>query len=80
MRKAKFIKSKENNFYIKGRGLPSGCKQCLQGQKAVILVDGYKEAGYHSVTWNASTLSSGIYFYKLTTGEKVFTKRMTLLK
>ncbi|MBD3234824.1 MAG: T9SS type A sorting domain-containing protein [candidate division Zixibacteria bacterium] len=52
----------------------------LMGQKVSTLVDGVKEAGYHSVTWDASQYSSGVYFYKLSAGDKVFTKRMTLLK
>ncbi|MBD3232191.1 MAG: T9SS type A sorting domain-containing protein, partial [candidate division Zixibacteria bacterium] len=49
-------------------------------QKIAKLVDGVKSAGEHSVTWDASNVASGVYFYKLIAGEKVFTKRMTLLK
>jgi hypothetical protein len=52
----------------------------LMGQRVVKLVDEYKQAGYQSVTWNAANYSSGIYFYRLSAGDKVFTKRMTLLK
>jgi hypothetical protein len=52
----------------------------LMGQKVATLVDGHSDAGRHSVNWNASSLSSGIYFYKLTAGDKIITKRMTLLK
>ncbi|PJA28466.1 MAG: hypothetical protein CO189_04680 [candidate division Zixibacteria bacterium CG_4_9_14_3_um_filter_46_8] len=52
----------------------------LMGQKVATLAEGNKAAGYHSVTWDAANYSSGIYFYKLTAGEKVFTKRMTLIK
>jgi len=52
----------------------------IMGQKAATLVDGNIEAGRHSITWDAANFSSGIYFYKLTAGIKVFTKRMTLLK
>jgi hypothetical protein len=44
------------------------------------LIDGYSEAGRHSVTWDATTAASGIYFYKLSAGGKAFTRRMTLLK
>ena len=52
----------------------------LLGQNVETLVDSQIKAGYHSIQWNASHYSSGIYFYKLTAGDKVITKRMTLLK
>jgi len=52
----------------------------LIGQKVAVLADGYTQAGKHSVTWDASNQSSGVYFYKLLTDENVSTKRMTLLK
>jgi len=52
----------------------------LMGQKVATLVDGNMESGYHSINWDAGSFSSGIYFYRLSVGDKVFTKRMTLLK
>jgi len=52
----------------------------IMGQKVATLVNGNVEAGTHTVFWDAGDYSSGIYFYKLTAGDKVFTKRMTLLK
>ncbi|MCP4633093.1 MAG: T9SS type A sorting domain-containing protein [candidate division Zixibacteria bacterium] len=52
----------------------------LLGQNIETLVDEYQTAGHKSVTWDASSYSSGIYFYKLTAGDKTYTKRMTLLK
>ena len=38
------------------------------------------EAGYQSVTWDATNVASGIYFYKLTAGDFTQTMKMTLLK
>jgi hypothetical protein len=35
------------------------------GREVALLVQGQKEAGYHSVQWNASGLPSGIYLYRL---------------
>ena len=52
----------------------------LMGQRLETLIDSEQSAGKHSITWNASGMASGIYFYKLIAGDKVFTKRMTLLK
>ncbi len=52
----------------------------LLGQRVAAPVDGRITAGSHQISWDASDYSSGLYFYKLTAGDKVFTKRMTLLK
>ncbi len=52
----------------------------LLGQKVAALEDGLKDADVHTVTWNASEHSSGVYFYRLSIGDRVLTKRMTLLK
>ncbi len=52
----------------------------MLGNEAAVLVNGYKEAGNHSVSFNASKLSSGIYFYKLTQGEKTITRKLVLMK
>jgi hypothetical protein len=37
-------------------------------------------AGYHTIEFNASLLSSGIYFYKLTTNENNSIRKMVLIK
>lgn len=52
----------------------------LMGQRIATLIDEKMDAGRHSVTWDASAAASGVYFYKLTTGGKTFTKKMVLLK
>ncbi|MCP4631678.1 MAG: T9SS type A sorting domain-containing protein [candidate division Zixibacteria bacterium] len=52
----------------------------LAGQKIETLVNGNLNSGHHNITWDASTYSSGVYFYKLTTSDRMFTKRMMLLK
>ncbi|MCP4632915.1 MAG: T9SS type A sorting domain-containing protein [candidate division Zixibacteria bacterium] len=46
----------------------------LTGQLVETLVDRYLQAGEHDVTWDASVYSSGIYFYKLSTSNKTFSK------
>ncbi|MCP4631954.1 MAG: T9SS type A sorting domain-containing protein [candidate division Zixibacteria bacterium] len=52
----------------------------LSGQLVETLVDGQMSAGSHIINWDASVVSSGIYFYKLTAGNYVTTKKMNLLK
>lgn len=41
---------------------------------------GVLSAGQHEVNWDASSMSSGVYFYRLTTGQGSQTRKMTLLK
>ncbi|MBD3170327.1 MAG: DUF1565 domain-containing protein [candidate division Zixibacteria bacterium] len=52
----------------------------LQGQKVATLIDTYQAPGWEKIVWDASNLSSGIYFYKITAGDYSAIKRMTLLK
>ena len=50
------------------------------GNEVVTLVDEFKPAGSYEVEFNASNLSSGVYFYKLQSGNFVETKKMILLR
>ena len=50
------------------------------GNEVANLVNEYKPAGSYEVDFNASSLSSGIYFYQLKSGNFLETKKMTLLK
>ncbi|MEQ9309207.1 MAG: discoidin domain-containing protein [Balneolaceae bacterium] len=52
----------------------------LSGQKVVELVNERQPSGQHVVSWDASTLASGIYFYRITTGNEVLTRKMVLIK
>ncbi len=52
----------------------------ILGREVQTLVDGFTGAGVHHVQFDASKHPSGVYFYKLNAGDKVVTKRMTLLK
>ena len=51
----------------------------MVGQIVATLTDAVWEAGAHSVAWDASRLSSGIYFYTLEAGEKFRATRKFLL-
>jgi photosystem II stability/assembly factor-like uncharacterized protein len=50
------------------------------GQEVAVLVNGAVTAGQHEVTFNAASLSSGTYFYKLQTSNSIMVKKMMLLK
>jgi hypothetical protein len=50
------------------------------GNEVAILVDEYKPAGSYEVEFSADGLTSGIYFYKLTSGNFSQTKKMLLMK
>ncbi len=52
----------------------------ITGQKTATVVDRYFEAGSHSVTWDASDVSSGVYFYRIKAGDFVDSRKMTLIK
>lgn len=50
------------------------------GKEIVTLVNELQPAGNYEAKFNASDLPSGIYYYKLSSGEFVDTKRMILIK
>ncbi len=52
----------------------------ILGEKILTLVSGKKPAGNHSVTFDASNLTSGIYFYRIQAGNFSQTKKMILLR
>ncbi len=52
----------------------------ILGQEIRTLVNEFKEAGVHTVNFNASELNSGLYIYKLQAGTFTLTKKMTLIK
>jgi photosystem II stability/assembly factor-like uncharacterized protein len=50
------------------------------GQQVAELVNEVKQAGIHTVEFDASNLSSGVYMYKIQSGNFVQTKKMMLVK
>lgn len=52
----------------------------MMGQKVATLINESKAAGSYSVTFDASQLSSGIYIYRLQSGNFLSTKKMMLIK
>jgi hypothetical protein len=52
----------------------------ILGKKIAGLSEGIKEPGAYQIVWDASGVSSGIYFYRIKAGDCQETKRMTLIK
>ena len=52
----------------------------ILGQHVVTLIDKNMKAGEHEFNFNASSLSSGVYFYKIIAGKFIHTDKMVLLK
>ena len=52
----------------------------LLGQKVAVLVDEIRSAGSYKAQFDATNLSSGIYFYRLETNQQMLTKKMILLR
>ena len=52
----------------------------IAGQRVMILQDGFKSAGYHKVTFDATRLSSGLYFYRVQAGKFMKVMKMILMK
>jgi hypothetical protein len=52
----------------------------MLGREVATLADGDKEAGTYQVTFDASSLTSGVYFYRMSAGNFSETKKMILLR
>ena len=57
----------------------------IKGQKVKTLVNDHQEAGKHSIVWNGkdelgNNVSSGVYFYKLKSGNYTSSRKMILMK
>ncbi len=52
----------------------------LLGQKIETLIDDYRTAGNKTVSWDASTYSSGVYLCRLTAGDNILSRKIHLLK
>jgi hypothetical protein len=52
----------------------------VTGKEVAILVNEVKKAGSYNINFNASQLSSGVYFYRLQAGSFILVKKLMLLK
>jgi hypothetical protein len=52
----------------------------VTGAQVATLAKGIMESGTHSINWDASGYSSGVYYYTLRTADEHITRKMTLVK
>ncbi len=67
-------------FHIKENGYVTLIIYNLLGKEVEILVNGNKNRGSYTVKWNAENVPGGVYFCKLTSGNKKEIKKLILLK
>ena len=65
--------------------LPKDCNVSLKiygilGNEVVTLVNEFRQAGQHSVNFNAANLSSGVYIYKINSGKFTAAKKLMFIK
>lgn len=68
------------NFSVPTKGHVRLDVYSLTGQQVATLLNGQLLPGNHKIVFNASDLSSGVYFYKLKTNDRTITKKMLFLK
>ena len=52
----------------------------INGRLVENLVNSYQDAGSYNTVWNASAVSSGVYFVTLTTSSEMLTQKIMLIK
>ena len=75
-----FNPSTEISFFLELGGRTTLSIYDTQGREVAELLDSLIEQGFHSIIWNPEDLASGIYFYRLKSGDHAITKKMLLLK
>ena len=67
-------------YVMPKRGFARLTVQNVLGQEVASLLNGFQEAGRHSIRFEANGLPSGVYFYRLTTRDHVSIGKMNLVK
>jgi hypothetical protein len=68
------------NFALPKQGFVSLKIYDITGREIQTLVNEVKQAGYYTVDFNGSSLASGVYFYRIQSGDFISVKRMVLVK
>lgn len=75
-----FNPSTEIEYSIHNKGLVTLKVYNMLGQEIATLVNQEQNSGVYTVNFDASKLASGVYFYRIQSGEFVLTKKMMFLK
>lgn len=75
-----FNPSTQINYTIPESGLVRLTVVNSVGQEVATLVDQVQNAGNYSITFDASSLASGVYFYRIESGDFSVTRKMLLMK
>jgi len=67
-------------FSMSKAGLVTLSVYDMLGREVATLGNNVAEAGTHSITWNATGMSSGVYFYKMHTASFTSLKKMVLIR
>ncbi|HMQ67720.1 MAG TPA: 5'-nucleotidase C-terminal domain-containing protein [Ignavibacteria bacterium] len=68
------------NYSVSGQQFTTLKIYDITGREVATLVNEQLSPGSYSVEWNASNFSSGVYIYRLQSGNFIETKKMTLIK
>jgi len=52
----------------------------ILGREVAELVNGKKDPGFYEAVWDAQNFASGVYFYRITAGDFVSVRKLTLMK
>lgn len=75
-----FNPSTNISFYLPEQRMASVSIYNVVGQRVGILLQDNLAAGEHTLVWDASDMPSGIYIIHLEIGNRVYTRKMTLIK
>ena len=67
-------------FALQKSGIVNLTVYNMLGEQVAALINEVKEAGFYDVQFDASNFSTGVYIFRLTAGDFVQTKKMTLMK
>ena len=68
------------NYTLENKGHIKLSVYDISGREIAILINEEQAAGEHSMTFDASPLSSGIYYYQIKAGSEELTRKMILLR